>query len=89
MLYMTREERQITLEKMSNTRDLGGYETQSGLYSRAHKYIRAAAPTYATAKDMQKLKDYGVKVVIDLRSDFEKECQPNPFQKKKILIIMK
>ena len=81
MLYMTREERQIKLEKMSNTRDLGGYETQSGLYSRAHKYIRAAAPTYATAKDIQTLKDYGVKVVIDLRSDFEKECQPNPFTK--------
>ena len=31
MLYMTREQRQISLEKMTNTRDLGGYETQSGL----------------------------------------------------------
>lgn len=83
MLYMTREERQIQLEKMVNTRDLGGYETQGGMYSRAHKYIRAAAPTYATSKDIQTLKDYGVKVVIDLRSDFEKECQPNPFQNEK------
>ena len=44
------------------------------MYSRAHKYIRAAAPTYATSKDIQTLKDYGVKVVIDLRSDFEKMC---------------
>ena len=79
MLYMTREQRQISLEKMTNTRDLGGYETQSGLYSRAHKYVRAAAPTYASSKDIQTLKDYGVKVVVDLRSDFEKECQPNPF----------
>ncbi|MEE0778317.1 MAG: tyrosine-protein phosphatase [Massilimicrobiota sp.] len=83
MLYMTREQRQIQLEKMVNTRDLGGYETQGGMYSRAHKYIRAAAPTYATSKDIQTLKDYGVKVVIDLRSDFEKECQPNPFQNEK------
>ena len=83
MLYMTREERQIQLEKMVNTRDLGGYETQGGMYSRAHKYIRAAAPTYATSKDIQTLKDYGVQVVIDLRSDFEKECQPNPFQNEK------
>ena len=54
MLYMTREERQIQLEKMVNTRDLGGYETQGGMYSRAHKYIRAAAPTYATSKDVYK-----------------------------------
>ena len=36
-------------------------------------------PTYASSKDIQTLKDYGVKVVVDLRSDFEKECQPNPF----------
>ena len=75
MLYMTREERQISLEKMVNTRDLGGYETQGGKYSKAHKYIRASAPTYATKKDIADLKVYGVKVVIDLRSDFEKECQ--------------
>ena len=80
MLYMTREERQISLEKMVNTRDLGGYETQGGKYSKAHKYIRASAPTYATKKDIADLKVYGVKVVIDLRSDFEKECQKNPFK---------
>lgn len=79
MLYMTREERMISLEKMVNTRDLGGYETQGGTYSKAHKYIRASSPTNATKKDIQTLKDYGVKAVIDLRSDFEKENQPNPF----------
>ncbi len=80
MLYMTREERLISLEKMVNTRDLGGYETQTGTYSKSHKYIRASSPTNATKSDIQKLKDYGVKVVIDLRSDFEKENQPNPFK---------
>lgn len=80
MLYMTREERLLPLEKMVNTRDLGGYETQAGTYSRAHKYIRASSPSNATPKDIQTLKDYGVKVVIDLRSDFEKEQQKNPFQ---------
>ena len=48
--------------------------------SKAHKYIRASAPTYATKKDIADLKAYGVKVVIDLRSDFEKECQKNPFK---------
>lgn len=80
MLYMTREERMISLEKMVNTRDLGGYETQSGTYSKAHKYIRASSPANATKKDIQTLKDYGIKAVIDLRSDFEKEHQRNPFQ---------
>lgn len=80
MLYMTREERLIPLEKMMNTRDLGGYELQSGQYSKAHKYVRAASPANASKKDIQTLKDYGVKVVIDLRSDFEKTHQENPFQ---------
>lgn len=79
MLYMTREERLIPLEKMVNTRDLGGYETQGGTYSKAHKYVRASSPANATKEDIQTLKDYGIKVVIDLRSDFEKEHQENPF----------
>ncbi len=83
MLYMTREERLIKLEKMVNTRDLGGYETQSGTYTRAHKYIRASSPAQASVKDIADLKAYGVKAVIDLRSDFEKEHQKNPFQNEK------
>ncbi|MEG0366946.1 MAG: tyrosine-protein phosphatase [Coprobacillus sp.] len=81
MLYMTREERKINLEKMVNTRDLGGYETQDGHYSKSHKYVRASSPAHATRSDILFLKDYGVKAVIDLRSDFEKEHQPSPFQK--------
>jgi len=80
MQYMTREERLISLDKMLNTRDLGGYETQTGQYSKAHKYIRASSPSQATKQDIQTLKDYGVKVVIDLRSEFEKEKQVNPFK---------
>lgn len=80
MLYMTREERLIQLEKMVNTRDLGGYETQTGSYSKAHKYVRASSPANASQNDLKTLKEYGVKVVIDLRSDFEKEHQRNPYQ---------
>ena len=80
MLYMTREERLIPLEGMVNTRDLGGYETQSGSYSKSHKYVRASSPSHATQADIHDLKDYGIKAVIDLRSDFEQEKQPNPFE---------
>lgn len=35
MQYMTSEERLIALDKMTNTRDLGGYETQEGYYTKA------------------------------------------------------
>jgi len=77
MLYMTREERLISLDKMSNTRDLGGYETRQGTYTKAHHYIRGASPANASDDDLKKLYDYGVRAVVDLRSDFEKENQPN------------
>lgn len=80
MQYMTREERMINLEKMVNTRDLGGYETQGASYSRSHKYIRASSPSNATKQDIEDLLAYGVEVVIDLRGDFEKTHQVNPFK---------
>lgn len=79
MLYMTREERLLPTEKMVNTRELGGYETQAGTYSKSHKYIRASSPSNASKHDIELLKDYGVKVVVDLRSDFEKEKAPHAF----------
>ncbi|MGX8680789.1 MAG: tyrosine-protein phosphatase, partial [bacterium] len=61
-------------------RDLGGYETQDGYYTKAHHYIRASSPANATPQDIDLLYDYGVRVTIDLRSDFEKEVQPSPFE---------
>ncbi len=81
MLYMTREERLLHLEKMTNTRDLGGYETQGGTFTKSHKYIRACSPSLATKQDIQSLKDYGINVIIDLRSPFEKKQGSNPFKK--------
>lgn len=81
MIYMTREERLLPLEKMTNTRDLGGYETQGGMFTKAHKYIRGSSPTHSTQEDLKKLKDYGVEVVVDLRSPFEKSQGENPFKK--------
>lgn len=80
MLYMTREERLLPLEKMCNTRDLGGYETQGGTFTKAHKYIRATSPTLASPNDLQSLKNYGINVVIDLRSPFEKQQGENPLK---------
>lgn len=72
MQYMTREDRYIELEHMPNTRDLGGYETQDGHYTKAHHYVRASGPYLCADHDLDTLYDYGVRVVIDLRSDFEK-----------------
>lgn len=80
MQYMTSEERLITLDRMLNTRDLGGYETQEGRYTKAHRFIRAASPAHATEHDLDTLVNYGVRITIDLRSDFEKEVQVSKFK---------
>ena len=80
MQYLTREERLIPLENVTNTRDLGGYETQSASYTKTRKYIRGSSPYQATALDIETLKDYGVEVVIDLRGEYEKKKQVSPFK---------
>ena len=36
MMQLSREERMLQVESMTNVRDLGGYETQSGYYTKSH-----------------------------------------------------
>ena len=40
MMQLSREERLLHIGKMTNVRDLGGYETQEGYYTKSHKYVR-------------------------------------------------
>lgn len=77
MMQLSREERLIKLDSITNTRDLGGYETQDSHYTRTKKYIRAASPANLTSVDCQTLVDYGVRCVVDLRSDYELTHQPS------------
>lgn len=77
MLQLTNEERLIKIPNLKNCRDLGGYETQSGYYTKAHKYLRSSNVATLTSKDLDALLDYGVDVVVDLRGSFEQSKQPN------------
>ncbi len=77
MLQLTNEERLLKIPNLKNCRDLGGYETQSGYYTKAHKYLRSSNVATLEAKDIDALLDYGVDVVVDLRGSFEQEKQPN------------
>lgn len=80
MMQLSREERIIPLEKMTNTRDLGGYETQDGHYTKSKKYVRAASPANFTSNDGKQLLAYGIRCVVDLRSDYELTHQPSKFK---------
>lgn len=77
MMQLSREERMLTVASMTNIRDLGGYETQAGYYTKSHKFIRATNPGKLTEAEKEYLYDYGIRVQVDLRSDIEVEVQPS------------
>lgn len=63
-------------EGIENFRDVGGYETP---YGETHYGVlfRSGRLTDATSKDVQKIKDLGIKTIVDLRSDDDKKKYPS------------
>jgi protein-tyrosine phosphatase len=71
--------RHIEVEGSWNVRDLGGYETVDGRVTRWGRVIRAGNLYNVTAVGQQKLIDYGVKTIIDLRDMQEVGQEPDVF----------
>lgn len=63
----------LELEKGVNFRELGGYETAKHQRTKAKKILRCGSMAYLTESDLAFLEDYGVRYVVDLRSDSEQE----------------
>ena len=62
----------IKLKKLDNTRDLSHIVTKDGRRIKKKSLIRSEALFKATKKDFEKLrKKYGLKTVIDFRTDIE------------------
>ena len=76
MMQLSREERLLHIGKMTNVRDLGGYETQEGYYTKSHKYVRSTCPSGISDDLKEQFYQYGIRTVIDLRSDYELVHQP-------------
>ena len=77
MMQLSREERLLHIGKMTNVRDLGGYETQEGYYTKSHKYVRSTCPSGISDDLKEQFYQYGIRTVIDLRSDYELVHQPH------------
>lgn len=60
-----------------NFRELGGYETLSGKKIKFHKLLRTGNLADLSPFDLDYLKDYGVKYVVDFRSQEEVNRQPD------------
>lgn len=59
-----------------NVRDLGVYKNSDGLKLKEHQFLRGDSLNALTKEDQKRLREYGVKAVIDLRSRQEKETAP-------------
>lgn len=73
-------EREIDLKGTTNTRDIGGYQTDDLRTLRSGQIIRSENLSRLTAADFQKLEELGLKTVIDLRTQQEHDRSPTVWQ---------
>jgi protein-tyrosine phosphatase len=71
------EGREIQLEHVPNFRDLGGYPTQDGRYVRRGLLYRSGALAELSESDSAKLRQLGIKLICDLRTDLEAQEAPD------------
>lgn len=65
------------LETTLNTRELGGYRTGDGRYTRFHSLIRSDVANYPSKKDIVFLRKNGITTIIDTRTRIEAERKPH------------
>ena len=68
--------RRLPLEGLCNARDLGGYAADGGV-TRFGVYIRSEAPCGLPEHTVRALRDYGVTMAVDLRSEKESSVRPS------------
>jgi protein-tyrosine phosphatase len=71
----------ITLDGGFNLRDLGDIPTSDGKTTKRGVFVRSGNLDKISVEGQQKLIDYGVKTIIDLRSEWECRNYPNVFAK--------
>jgi protein-tyrosine phosphatase len=70
-------ERVIDLDGASNFRSLGGYPGDEGRITRVDTLYRSGLLTELSRSDLDRLSELGVKTIIDLRSEEEREAHPS------------
>jgi len=77
----------IKLKGVHNFRDIGGYDTCHGQKVKTGMIYRSGGLSKLRKTDIQKIKGLGIKLVIDLRSEQEREYQPSRLQENDFLRI--
>ncbi|MGH2921228.1 MAG: tyrosine-protein phosphatase [Gaiellaceae bacterium] len=73
---MTLHQRDLAWEGLLNVRDLGGHSTEDGGETQYGRIVRADSIRRLTDEGWQALIDYGIKTIIDLRTDQELQADP-------------
>ncbi len=73
---MVLHEREIAWDGCINVRDLGGHPTRDGGETSYGAIVRADSVRLLTAAGWAALVDYGIRTVLDLRGDHEREEDP-------------
>ena len=68
--------RELVWDGCLNVRDLGGHRTEDGAETRFGAVVRADSVRQLTDEGWKALVDYGVRTVVDLRMDEEREDDP-------------
>lgn len=68
--------RRLPLTGVANFRDLGGYRTADGHYTRWGLMFRSGNLAKLTEKDLAYLSPLGIRLVCDFRLDFERKAAP-------------
>jgi Protein tyrosine/serine phosphatase len=71
------EDRVVELENAYNVRDLGGYSAGGGRKVRWHALYRSGDLHWLSEKDVEALRQRGIKTVVDFRMDEEREREPH------------
>ncbi len=74
---MRMHDRLIEFERVLNFRDFGGWDTVDGAKVLRGKLYRSAAFSDATATDIARLDEMGVRFLVDLRRPEERAHEPN------------
>jgi protein-tyrosine phosphatase len=69
----------LYVEGTHNVRDMGGYTTDDGKTTKIGMLIRSGNLDKLPEVAQQQLIDYGVKTIVDLRSEWEQKHYPNVF----------
>ncbi|WP_250229593.1 tyrosine-protein phosphatase [Anaeropeptidivorans aminofermentans] len=72
--------RRINLETPKNLRELGGYMRKDGKITKFQEFLRGDCMSGLLDTEIDFLKSYGLKTVIDLRTDTEALREPNSFK---------